>query len=47
MSIGKQDLQELAQGLGEYQQRYATNLARTEAMMGDPSRLNTLLKHRR
>jgi hypothetical protein len=44
MSIGKQDLQELAQGLGEYQQRYATNLARTEAMMGDPSRLNTLLK---
>lgn len=44
MSIGKQDLQELAQGLGEYQQRYATNLARTEAMMGDPSRLNALLE---
>jgi len=44
MSIGKQDLQELAQGLGEYQQRYATNLARTEAMMGDPSRLNVLMQ---
>tara|TARA_E500000305_G_scaffold78136_1_gene63746 strand:+ start:1015 stop:1932 length:918 start_codon:yes stop_codon:yes gene_type:complete len=44
MSIGKQDLQELAQGLGEYQQRYATNLARTEALMGDPSRLNALLE---
>jgi len=44
MSIGKQDLQELAQGLGEYQQRYATNLARTEALMGDPSRLNVLLQ---
>ena len=47
MSIGKQDLQELAQGLGEYQQRYATNLARTEAMMGDPRRLNALLQEQR
>ena len=44
MSIGKQDLQELAQGLGEYQQKYAIDLARTEAMMGDPSRLNALLE---
>tara|TARA_R100000734_G_C3316926_1_gene109680 strand:+ start:210 stop:1094 length:885 start_codon:yes stop_codon:yes gene_type:complete len=44
MSIGKQDLQELAQGLGEYQQKYAIDLARTEAMMGDPSRLNALMQ---
>jgi hypothetical protein len=44
MSIGKQDLQELAQGLGEYQQKYALDLARTEAMMGDPSRLNALME---
>ncbi len=44
MSIGKQDLQELAQGLGEYQKKYAIDLARTEAMMGDPSRLNALLE---
>ena len=44
MSIGKQDLQELAQGLGEYQQKYALDLARTEAMMGDPSRLNALMQ---
>lgn len=44
MSIGKQDLQELAQGLGEYRQKYAMDLARTEAMMGDPRRLNVLLE---
>lgn len=47
MSIGKQDLQELAQGLGEYRQEYAMDLATREAMMGDPSRLNTLLQEQR